>query len=174
MITRPGRLILVNQVMRARPMHHLIIAEAPKWALERVDKGCRAFFWAGSEEINGGKCVVSWPRVCRPKYLGGLGVMDLSKHGLALRLRWEWLRRMDDSRPWQGLNLAPDKQVRTAFNSLVQWHVGKGDRILFWKDRWIHGSTVAEIAPTILAKVKTRTVNRRLVSEGMTAHALDE
>src|SRR4051812_38608793 len=58
-VTRPGRLILVNQVMRARLAHHLIVAEAPKWAFERVDKGCRAFFWAGSEEIHGGRCLVS-------------------------------------------------------------------------------------------------------------------
>ena len=75
MVTRPGRLILVNQVMRARATHHLIVAEAPKWALDRIDSGCRAFFWAGTEEIQRGKCVVSWRRVCRPKYLGGLGVI---------------------------------------------------------------------------------------------------
>ena len=49
LVTRPGRLILVNQVMRARATHHLIVAEAPKWALDNIDKGCRAFFWAGSE-----------------------------------------------------------------------------------------------------------------------------
>lgn len=95
LVTRPGRLILVNQVMRVRATHHLMIAEAPKWALERVDKGCRAFFWAGTEEVHEGKCVVSWTRVCRPKQLGGLGVIDLFKHGIALRLRWEWLRRTD-------------------------------------------------------------------------------
>ena len=97
LVTRPGRLILANQVMRARPTHHLIVAEAPKWAIEKVDQGCRAFFWAGTDAVSGGKCVVSWQRVCRPKQLGGLGIMDLSKHGLDLRMRWEWLRRLDDS-----------------------------------------------------------------------------
>ena len=30
LVTRPGRLILVNQVMRARATHHLMVAEAPK------------------------------------------------------------------------------------------------------------------------------------------------
>ena len=63
------------------------MSEAPKWALEKIDKGCRAFFWAGTEEIQGGKCAVAWKRVCRPKELGSLGVMDLYKQGLALRLR---------------------------------------------------------------------------------------
>lgn len=44
MITRPGRLILINSVMRARPTHHLIVADAPKWALDSIDRGCKAFF----------------------------------------------------------------------------------------------------------------------------------
>ena len=112
------------------------VCGAPKWALDRVEKSCRAFFWAGSEHIHGGKCLVSWQRVCRPKQLGGLGVLDLSKHGLALRLRWEWLMRTDETRPWQGLPHLMDTQVQAAFNSLVQWKVGNGRRTLFWKDRW--------------------------------------
>ena len=63
--------------------------------------------------------------------------MDLNKHGLALRLRWEWLKRTDDSRPWQGLPLAMDAKVQVAFNSLVLWKVGNGERILFWKDWYV-------------------------------------
>lgn len=78
------------------------------------------FFWAVVDEIHGGKCLVAWKHVCRPKYLGGLGVIDLRKHGLALRLRWLWLQRTDGSRPWQGLPLATDLQVHELFNSLVR------------------------------------------------------
>ena len=44
LVTRPCRPVLVNQVMRARVTHRLMIAEASKWALKRVDKGCRTFF----------------------------------------------------------------------------------------------------------------------------------
>lgn len=134
MVTRPGTLILVNTVIRAKPTHHMLVADAPTWALERVDKCYRAFFWAGSDHIHDGKCLVSWQRVCCPKQLGGLGVLDLKKHGLALRLRWEWLKRTDDARPWHGLPLAMDAEVQSAFNSLVHWKVGNGQRVLFWKD----------------------------------------
>ena len=152
-------------------MQHLIVAEVPKWAIEKVDQGCRAFFWAGSDAVSGGKCTISWQRVCRPKQLGGLGILDLHKHGLALRLRWEWLRRLDDSRPWQGLNLTSDKQVQHTFNSLVKWELGDGARVLFWKDRWVHGYTIAEIAPDLVAKIKTRIINARLACAGLIQHA---
>ncbi|KAE8766488.1 Serine/threonine-phosphatase BSL2-like protein [Hordeum vulgare] len=55
LVTRHGRLIMVNNMVRARPTHHLIIAEAPKWALEKIDKSCRSFFWVGTEDMHGGK-----------------------------------------------------------------------------------------------------------------------
>ncbi|XP_073355144.1 uncharacterized protein [Aegilops tauschii subsp. strangulata] len=170
-VTRPGHLILVNQVVRTRPTHHLIVAEAPKWALEKIDKGCRAFFWAGTEEIQGGKCAVAWKRVCRPKELGSLGVMDLYKQGLALRLRWEWLNWTDNDRPWQGLNLDSGKDVIKAFDSLVKWNVGKGSQVLFWRDRWINGSNISEIAPLLIRKVRKQVVNRRKVNEALLFHA---
>lgn len=148
----------------------MIIVEAPKWAVEKVNKGCRAFFWAGSEETHGGKCVVAWDRVCKLKNFGGLGVVDLHKHGIALILRWEWLKRTDPSRPWQGLCNMVDKQAQEAFTSLVSWQIGDGSQTLFWKDRWLHGYTVKEIAPLLARKVRTQVANRRLVREGLFMH----
>lgn len=113
---------------------------------------------------------MAWQRVCRPKELGGLGVMDLKRHRLALRLRWEWLRRTDQTRPWQGLMMSSDPQVQIAFNSLVHWWLGSGDKVLFWKDRWIRGASVEDIAPEIRALIRTQTVNRRTVKEGLLNH----
>ena len=170
LVTRPGRLILVNIVMRARATRHLMIAEAPKRALERVDQGCRVFFWAGSEEVHRGKCVVSSRRVCRPKQLGGLRVIDLYKHGIALRLRWEWLRRTDRTRPWQGLNLVMDKKVTAAFKSLVKWQIGGGAQILLWKDRWCNGATINDIAPLVVARVRPQVRNKRSLLDALNSH----
>lgn len=165
-MTCAGRLILADSVVRATPTHHLLVEDAPKWALERVDKGCRAFFWDVAEEIHGGKCIMSWQEVCRPKHLGVLGVLDLRKHG-ALRLCWAWLQRTDDSGTWKGQQLANDPHVQGAFGILVHWRLGSGDRILFWKDRWLNGSIVAEIAPLVVAKLRTQTISRHKVKDSM-------
>jgi hypothetical protein len=39
---------------------------------------------------------VAWEVVCRPRDLGGLGVSDLRRVGVTLRVRWEWQARTDD------------------------------------------------------------------------------
>ena len=59
LLQRSGRLILIKSVVTARPVHHLLVAEAPAWLLEEVNKWLRAFFWPGKEKVNGGQCLVA-------------------------------------------------------------------------------------------------------------------
>ncbi|KAE8820264.1 Phosphatidylinositol-4-phosphate 5-kinase 4 [Hordeum vulgare] len=84
---------------------------------------------------------------------------------MALRVRWEWLRRTDPARTWQGLKIIMDDDVREIFDSLVSISVGDGKKILFWRDRWINGRTAAEIAPSIMDVIPTRTRNCRAVHQ---------
>jgi hypothetical protein len=58
-IQRPGRHTLVQSVMSARPIHHLMIMDAPVWLFEEVERGFQGFFWAGKEKANGGQCLVA-------------------------------------------------------------------------------------------------------------------
>lgn len=99
---------------------------------------------------------------------GGLGVKNLSPQELALRVHWEWLRRMDMHRPWQGLQLLVDEDARMVFDSLVKITIGKGDKILFWRDRWTHGFSVHDIAPLLAQGVDTETRNSRTVAQALT------
>jgi hypothetical protein len=45
MIEKSGRLILIKSVISARPIHQLIVEEAPAWVLEELVKWMRAFLW---------------------------------------------------------------------------------------------------------------------------------
>jgi hypothetical protein len=49
------------------------------------------------------------------------------------------------------------------FDSLVQITVGKGNKVYFWKDHWLHGRSVSDIAPNVLRLVSTRHRNTRTV-----------
>ena len=91
---------------------------------------------------------------------------NLELQGLALRVRWEWLKRAVSQIPCQGLAMIEDRQARAVFDSLVKIEVGEGTKVLFWRDKWIHGFVAADIAPLIHAMVATRTRNMCIVSEG--------
>jgi hypothetical protein len=120
LIAKPGQLTLVKSVMAARVVHQFIVAEAPAWLLEEINKSLRGFFWAGKERANGGQCLVAWNQICKPHVFGGLRVKNLRLQGLALRIRWEWMRRTDGMRVWQGLPMVKDGDAREVFDSLVQ------------------------------------------------------
>lgn len=102
----------MQSVISARPIHHLMVADAPAWVFEEINKWMRSFFWAGKDKINGGQCLVAWDTICRPKCYGGLGIKNLNWQALALRVRWEWLKRTEPSRPWQGLHMIEDRDTR--------------------------------------------------------------
>ena len=46
-----------------------------------------------------------------------------------------------------------DDQPSEVFNSTVKIEVGSGSSILFWKDLWIKGCSVVDIALLMLSKV---------------------
>lgn len=43
-----------------------------------------------------------------------------------------------------------------------------GDRVLFWRDRWIHGFAVADVAPLLQDTVQPRVANTRTVQQALT------
>ena len=93
MLTQGGRLILVQTVLSAMAIFHLMSLNPPPWFFKAVDKICRAFLWKGTEMVSGGHCLVAWPSVCRPKPKGGLGIIDLQVMHSALQVSWAWNAR---------------------------------------------------------------------------------
>jgi hypothetical protein len=45
--------------------------------------------------------------------------------------------------------------------------VGDGASTLFWKDRWLNGQRIEDIAPAIHALVPKRIINKRKVNEAL-------
>uniref|UniRef100_A0A453EL27 Reverse transcriptase domain-containing protein n=1 Tax=Aegilops tauschii subsp. strangulata TaxID=200361 RepID=A0A453EL27_AEGTS len=170
LMNKAGRLAFVKAVLSAIPIHQLLVLAPPKKTIKLLEKIERGFLWAGRAEANGGNCHVNWRRVCRPIQLGGLGVHDLERTGLALRMRWQWLSRVDDSRAWSGLDLQFAPEERALFFASTTMSIGNGQHALFWEDRWINGRAIREIAPLLYALIPKRRRKSRTVADGLHAN----
>uniref|UniRef100_A0A0A8XQ40 Uncharacterized protein n=1 Tax=Arundo donax TaxID=35708 RepID=A0A0A8XQ40_ARUDO len=167
LIHKAGRIILVRMVLTAIPIHVLIALDIPKWVIRAIDKKRRAFLWKGRDSVNGGNCLVSWDKVCRPLDLGGLGILNLEVLGWALRMRWLWFQKTDPERPWSELQLSFHANTTALFSISVTTQIGHGDNTLFWSDRWLHGQPVIDLAPNLTAAVRKRVISQRTVAQAL-------
>ena len=84
LMSKAGRLELLNYVLSLLHVYMMTINEMPAWVKKEFDRRRRAWLWAGEGNYSGGKCCVSWKHVRRPKKLGGLGVHDIETFRRAL------------------------------------------------------------------------------------------
>jgi hypothetical protein len=152
---------LVKSVLSSQAIYPLTALEVPAEPLQAIIKLIRSFFWAGNESATGGKCKVNWTAVCRPTYLGGLGILNMDKFARALRLRWPWLAWTSPEKPWVGLEDPCNKEDMELFASLTKVTIGDGNKASFWNDPWADGLCPKCIAPSIYAISKRKTWNVR-------------
>jgi hypothetical protein len=55
------------------------------------------------------------------------------------------------------------RTLEAMFEASVVVQVSDGRSTLFWRDKWIHGQSVFQIAPNLLSAVTRRTQNSRTV-----------
>lgn len=156
LMAKSGRLIVVRFVITAMPIHLLIALDVPKWFIKAVDKYRRGFLWAGRKDAKGGNCPVNWARVTRPLHLWGLGIHNLETLGWALRMHWMWLQKTDPHRPWSFAQIEVPPNVKAMFYVSISTTVGDGSSTLFWVNRWLHGRSIADLAPALMPFVRRR------------------
>jgi hypothetical protein len=72
------------------------------------------------------------------------------------------------NRPWQGLELSIHPTAAALFKVATESHVGRGNSIVFWLDKWIFGQSMADLAPMVVAAVPLRIQKKRMVEEALT------
>jgi hypothetical protein len=167
LLTRGGRTILVQTTLCAIPIHAMMSLDIPPKVLESLLKISRAFMWKGRREVKGGHCLVAWDKVASPKLLGGLGIPNLKLLNLALRCRWSWLQKVDPSKAWADFNIQTTSLCSGIVDAATYYELGNGEWARFWKDRWLGGGKVEDIAPHVARLVSKRRANARSVKEGL-------
>jgi len=163
LMTRAGRVIQVQYVLTRILIYVAMATDLPPWAFKAIDKIRRAFLWRGRKEAKGGHCLIAWPKVCRSRELGGLGIADLKALSIALKARW----------PWENLPIQVSREVDGLISVAVITEVGNGSNTLFWEDKWLDGKRIQDIAPLVYALVPKRS-SRRTVLEALTGEKWTE
>jgi hypothetical protein len=112
-------------------IHVTIVVRVAPGIIKAIDKVRWSFFWSSTESTSGGQCRVAWRAVTRPLELGGLGVLDLTMLGCALRLRWEWLTCTYPNRFSTVVTSKPEWIVRAMFEASTSVQVDNGRHALF-------------------------------------------
>jgi hypothetical protein len=160
-INAGGRKALVSSVLSTLPIFALTVLKIPPSFLKEFDKIRRNFIWDIEDNAPaGGKCKVSWKKICSPLQHGGLGLPNLSLFGRALRLRWLWLEWSDEARPWLGSPTPCDEGDRALFHAATRVTIGDGKRASFWHSSWLGTAPLDQQFPALYAasRRKNKTV----------------
>jgi mannosylglycoprotein endo-beta-mannosidase len=147
-----GRLILINAVLSALPTYYMSCLKLPVWVIKDIDRIRRHFLWHGVTQQKKKLNLANWEIICKPKKLGGLGVMDLTVFNNAMLAKWYWQWNNPEKRIWKTIfqqtnnSLWPVPQsyffsitlkaVYSFMDASILRIVGRGDSILFWGHNW--------------------------------------
>jgi hypothetical protein len=138
-----------------------------------IEKILRGFWWKGRKDAHGGHCLVAWDRICMPKEFG-LGIPNLQKMNLALRVRWLWLSQVEASRPWKEFDIQVPPMVSEIFEAATSSMVGDGATTFFWLDGWLPGGRLKDLASHLFALIPKRLSRVRLVRDALDGGWLDD
>lgn len=100
LLSRGGRLILVQSVLSTIPVYYMICFQLPKWVIARLDKARRDFLWGSSKGRGKSIHLCNWNQLCLPKEWGGMAIADLHIWNIALLLRWLWKMYNEPNSMW--------------------------------------------------------------------------
>jgi hypothetical protein len=140
-------------VISALPVYLLTVLNFRKWSIKAFDKIRRNFLWKGRREVRGGCCLIAWDKIARHLELGGLDIPNPLTMSWALQMRWLLLQKTDPSKPCASIELNISSKARALFQTAMSTDIGNGAKTFFWKEKWIHGCSVVEVAPSIVVMV---------------------
>ena len=158
-ISKGGRIALIKSTLASMPLYQMSLFRMLRVVARRLEKLQRDFLWGG-ESTERKAHLVNWERVCVGKEKGGLGLRKLVPLNKALLGKWVWRFAHAKEEMWKRVLVAKygqeefgwrTKKVNGAFGVGVwkeimkeadwcwdnmNFKVGKGTKIRFWKDPW--------------------------------------
>uniref|UniRef100_A0A2N9IZD1 Reverse transcriptase domain-containing protein n=1 Tax=Fagus sylvatica TaxID=28930 RepID=A0A2N9IZD1_FAGSY len=171
-LSKGGRLTLLKSTLSSLPTYFLSLFTIPISVMRRIEKMQRDFLWGGlGDEVK--HHLVSWDKVCAPKEVGGLGVRSLVLTNKALQGKWLWRFGLEGHHLWRRVLVAKFgsdlggwrtnssrgphgcglwKGIMSGWDDYfqhVEFVVGQGTRISFWKDKWCGDTSLMVLFPIL-------------------------
>jgi hypothetical protein len=150
----------------------------PKGVLNRLNYFRSRFYWQCDEHKKKYR-LAKWSILCKPKCVGGLGIIDLETHNKCLLSKWMFKlfnetglwqellrkkylhsktltqveRRKGDSQFWTGL-----MEIKNEFLAKGRLDVGDGNQTRFWEDLWIGNEPFMNKFPSLYGIVRRKNV----------------
>lgn len=179
-----GRLTLIKSVLGNLPTYFFSLFVAPMGVISTLERIRRKSLW-GETENNKKINWVTWEKFIKHKEAGGLGLGSLKALNLSLIAKWWWRLRLNQGTLWsqviQGIHKIKSKEesclanrsstgvwkniasidtelrkVDVPMEVIMKKKVNKGDKTLFWLDRWIGNETLKVAFPNLYALEKKK------------------
>ncbi|KAJ1692316.1 hypothetical protein LUZ63_009014 [Rhynchospora breviuscula] len=129
-LSKAGRTVLVSSVLSTIPVYFMSVFVLPAWVIKEIDRVRRDFIWKNSANGSKGIHLLSWDRMCMPKSIGGVGLVNLKLHNISLVLRWLWRLYAQPESQWSTLACTLYGKRRQHTQPLFWCQAGS----FFWKD----------------------------------------
>ncbi|KAJ4760589.1 RNA-directed DNA polymerase (reverse transcriptase)-related family protein [Rhynchospora pubera] len=127
------------------------VFQLSRWIIGILNNIRRTYLWQGRNS-NRKLVTVAWDKVCSPKSIGGLGVMDLHTFNLSLLAKWYWKWHGSHQSCWRELlvNLhgnsptppsssplsKPFQQLQPIISTTTYFTITSGACVLLWHQNW--------------------------------------
>lgn len=162
----------MNSVLSSLPVYLMSFFALPCWVIKAIDRIRHSFFWKDQRCVSGIACLISWDKVCLPKHVGGLGVLDLKAMNVACLGKWWWNFLSRPSLLWVRLIkhmyyswsfswVHPDVSPSYFWRGILRFNepffcstsvvVGSGFDSSFWHDVWLPVGTLKAQFPHLFS-----------------------
>lgn len=201
LISRGGRLQLMNSVLNSIPIYFMASFLLPQWVINRIDKIRRDFLW-GKTSTGYGISLIKWAIMCLPRENGGMGGANLTIQNWSLLLRWWWTLYRNPNSLWtqtileirciNGGTHMPRiwilqgslfwnqlLKIKPLFLWSTHWSIGSGAAISYLFDSWTSPimastSTSTVIRPTRLWSLQKAVENGMLHNISLSTSTQDQ
>lgn len=88
-LSQAGRICLAESSVMSIPSYIIQTNKIPASTCDEIERLCRDFIWGSTPEVRKHH-LISWARICTPKYEGGLGFRGLRMVNSAFLMKLGW------------------------------------------------------------------------------------